>query len=231
LGVRPDQVGVVGVCIRPVGEAALHYQVGGPDVLLSQLRYLLEVAAWDTVDLRLVSYSAGWHGSYVAAARVSVIFISLPDWAGWAAPGPTRQGGLPGGQDGKAEQVAGHRAACLTAVLAATLCGTVACSGQNPATDFCTSYGTVMHGLVAAAKQYDAYPENFSSVYRSTLESLRHIRAKAPDNRLRSAFDTAAFTFSVFNGDRSFAQFLTRADFSGNAVVIACAEYGVDVRV
>jgi hypothetical protein len=116
-------------------------------------------------------------------------------------------------------------------VLAAVSCGTVACSGQNPATDFCTSYGTAMHQLVVAAKQYDAYPENFSSVYQSTLDNLRHIRAKAPDNRLRSAFDTASFTFSVFSGDRSFAQFLTRADFSGNAVVIACTEYGVDIRV
>jgi hypothetical protein len=61
--------------IALIGEAALHYRVGGPDVLLDQLRYLLEVAAWDTVDLRIVPFA-----TKVCSARSS----------SWTAPAKTR---------------------------------------------------------------------------------------------------------------------------------------------
>lgn len=119
----------------------------------------------------------------------------------------------------------------MAAVLSTVLAGVVACSA-NPAMDFCTGYGDAMHALVVAAREYESRPEHFTAVYQSTVDELRQVRATAPDTRLRSAFDTAWFTFSVFTGsDARFADFLTRADFSGNAVVIACAEYGVDVRV
>jgi len=129
--------------------------------------------------------------------------------------------------------VAGRRTACLTAVvLTAVVSGTVSCSIANPAADFCSSYGKAMHGLVVAAREYQKYPDDFTSTYKSTMDSMRQIRAKAPDDRLRGAFDTAAFTFSVFDGgNASLADFLTRADFSGNAVVTTCAEYGVEVTV
>jgi transcriptional regulator with XRE-family HTH domain len=50
-----------------IGEAALHYQVGGPEVLLDQLCYLLEVSAWDTVELQIVPFSAGWHEGLLSA--------------------------------------------------------------------------------------------------------------------------------------------------------------------
>jgi hypothetical protein len=63
------------------------------------------------------------------------------------------------------------------------------------------------------------------------MDRMAEIRGKAPDDRLRSAFDTAAFSFSVFGADAGFADFLTRADFRENAVVRVCSEYGVDVRV
>ena len=54
---------------------------------------------------------------------------------------------------------------------------------------------------------------------------------KLPTTNLRTAFDRALFTFSVFEADEDLADFLTRADFSTNAVVIACADYGIDVTV
>ena len=97
--------------------------------------------------------------------------------------------------------------------------------------DFCTSYGSAMHDLVVAARQYQAYPANFASIYKSTMDRMPEIRGKAPDDRLRSAFDTASFTFSVFGADAGLADFLSRADFSENAVVRACSDYGVDVKV
>jgi len=51
------------------------------------------------------------------------------------------------------------------------------------------------------------------------MDRLTEIRRTAPDDTLRSAFDTAAFTFSVFGADADITDFLTRADFSENAVV------------
>jgi hypothetical protein len=43
-----------------LGEAALHQQVGGRDVLIAQLRHLVEIAGHDNVDLRVVPFTAGW---------------------------------------------------------------------------------------------------------------------------------------------------------------------------
>ena len=117
-------------------------------------------------------------------------------------------------------------------VLAATGAGVAACSGASGAAgEFCTGYGSAMHDLVVAARQYQAYPANFTSIYKSTMDRLAEIRAKAPDDTLRSAYDRAAFTFSVFSADAGLADFLTRADFSENAVIRTCSEYGVNVTV
>jgi hypothetical protein len=119
----------------------------------------------------------------------------------------------------------------LTVVLA-TAVVTGACAKDNSATDFCHSYGDAVRGMVAAARQYAVNPANFTAAYKSTMDSLDAVRAKAPDEKLRTAFDKAMFTFSVFSGDdKSLADFLTRADFANNAVVQACAEDGVDVAV
>ena len=86
--------------------------------------------------------------------------------------------------------------------------------------------------MVAAARQYSANPANFTAAYKSTMDSLDTVRAKAPDDKLRTAFDKAMFTFSVFSGDdKGLADFITRSDFSNNAVVQACAEDGVEIAV
>lgn len=120
----------------------------------------------------------------------------------------------------------------LTAALVAAVgWGLASCGGSNPAKDFCNSYGDAMHGIVAAARQYPADPAAFASTYKSTMDTIGQIRAKAPDDRLRAAFDRAMFTFSVFDADEDLADFLARADFSTNAVFITCADYGVDITV
>ncbi|HEU5476101.1 MAG TPA: hypothetical protein VFV67_36205 [Actinophytocola sp.] len=127
--------------------------------------------------------------------------------------------------------MAGPRGVLSTAVLLMAVGSAVAGCGGNPATDFCSSYGDAMHGLVVAARQYGANPANFSATYKSTMDSLGSVRTKAPDDKLRSAFDRSMFTFSVFDTEASLADLLSRADFSTNAVVLTCAEYGLDVTV
>lgn len=45
-----------------IGEPALHLQVGGPEVLVHQLRFLQEVAeSWDAVTVQVVRNDVGWH--------------------------------------------------------------------------------------------------------------------------------------------------------------------------
>lgn len=104
-----------------------------------------------------------------------------------------------------------------------------ACSAENPANDFCTSYGDAMRGVVAAAHGGD--PAAFSAAYKSTMDALPGIRAKAPDDTLRSAFDRSMFTFSVFGTDANLASFLSRVNFSDDAVITACNDYGVNIHV
>jgi hypothetical protein len=125
--------------------------------------------------------------------------------------------------------VAGPRGAWLIAALLVTVGS--GCGVANPAGDFCSSYGAAVHDVVVAARGFDADPAGFASTYESTLEGLGKIRAKAPNDELRSAFDRSMFTFSVWDSQEDLADFLGRADFSTNAVVIACAEYGVEVRI
>jgi hypothetical protein len=128
--------------------------------------------------------------------------------------------------------VAGPRGILPTAVLLAVVgSGAVACGEANPANDFCSSYGNAMHEVVSAARQYASDPAAFASTYKSTMDNIGQVRAKAPDDRLRSAFDRSMFTFSVFSSDKDLADFVSRADFAGDAVVLTCAEYGVDIRV
>jgi hypothetical protein len=133
----------------------------------------------------------------------------------------------------QAGQVAGRRRVWAAGLAAVAGCVAAACSsGSGAAGEFCTGYANALHDLVVAARQYNAYPANFASIYESTMDRLTELRRTAPDDKLRSAFDTAAFTFSVFGADAGFADFLTRADFSENAVVRTCsADYGVDVKV
>jgi hypothetical protein len=128
--------------------------------------------------------------------------------------------------------VAGPRGVCLTAaLLVAVGSAMVSCGGPNPASDFCSSYGDAVRGVVSAAHQYTADPAAFSNTYKSTMDGMGKIRAKAPDDELRSAFDRSMFTFSVFSSDADLADFLNRADFSGNAVVLACADHGAPINL
>lgn len=127
--------------------------------------------------------------------------------------------------------MAGLRGIWLAVAVLATVATSAACSQTNPASDFCSSYGKAIGGVVAAAHQYATDPATFSATYKSTMDNINEIRAKAPDDTLRSAFDRSLFTFTVFSSDEDLANFLNIADFSGNAVVIACAEYGLTVTV
>jgi transcriptional regulator with XRE-family HTH domain len=43
-----------------LGEAAIRYRIGGPEIWADQLRYLTEVGDLPNVELRLVPYAAGW---------------------------------------------------------------------------------------------------------------------------------------------------------------------------
>lgn len=119
----------------------------------------------------------------------------------------------------------------LTAALLVAVGSGAAACGANPADDFCSSYGNALHEIVQAARSYEADPDGFASTYKSTMDSMAKIRAKAPDDQLRSAFDRSMFTFSVFDSQKALAEFIGRADFSANAVVVTCAEYGVDVKL
>jgi hypothetical protein len=105
-----------------------------------------------------------------------------------------------------------------------------ACAGPNPATHFCDDYGNAMRGLYAAAGNYASAPDQFATVADSTLDDLTRIRAGAPDDVLRRAFDSAYFALTVFNEDASLADFLARTDFSQDDVVKACAEYGIELK-
>jgi hypothetical protein len=107
--------------------------------------------------------------------------------------------------------------------------GATGCVSSGPATEFCTGYGDAMHELVLAARAYSSAPDEFHSRLTTTRAALAQMRGQAPDERLRSAFETASFTFTVFSSDERLADFLTRADFSANAMVLACAEYGVEI--
>jgi hypothetical protein len=124
----------------------------------------------------------------------------------------------------KAVRVSRRRIPALVVALLVTT-GLTACGDNGPATEFCTDYGDAIHKLIAAARDYEA--AEFVSTLESTLSTLDELRWDAPDERLRDAFNTASFTFTVFSSPELLADFVRRADFSDNAMVLACAEYGV----
>lgn len=116
------------------------------------------------------------------------------------------------------------------AIIAALAGGLVACTGPNPAAHFCDDYGNAMRDLYAAAGNYAAAPDQFSTVAATTLDDLSRIRAGAPNDDLRRAFDSAYFALTVFTQDSGLADFLVRTDFTQDDVVKACAEYGIELR-
>lgn len=119
----------------------------------------------------------------------------------------------------------------LLVVIVAALAGVLtACAGANPATHFCDDYGNAMRGLYAAAGNYAAAPGEFATVADATLDDLSRIRAGAPSDELRRAFDSAHFALTVFNEDATLADFLVRTDFANDDVVKACADNGIELK-
>jgi hypothetical protein len=114
----------------------------------------------------------------------------------------------------------------LTAAVVGAL---TACTGPNPAAHFCDDYGTTMRDLYAAAGDYASAPDQFSTVAASALDDLSRLRAGAPNEDLRRAFDSAYFALTVFSEDAGLADFLVRTDFSQDDVVKACAEHGIEL--
>ncbi len=116
-----------------------------------------------------------------------------------------------------------------TVVVVAALVGGVlaACSGPNPAAHFCDGYGKAVSGLYVAAANYAAAPGEFSAVVDVTMDELSRLRAGAPNDELRRAFDSAYFSLTVFSEDATLADFLARASFNQDDVVKACADYGI----
>lgn len=102
-----------------------------------------------------------------------------------------------------------------------------ACGGPNPATHFCDGYGKAVSGMYAAAANYEAAPDQFSAAVDVAMDELSRLRAGAPNDELRRAFDSAYFSLTVFSEDASLADFLARTDFNQDDVVKACADYGV----
>ena len=58
-----------------VGEAALHLEIGGPEILREQLAHLLDVSRRPRVNLLVVPFSEGAHGGL----RASFTILTLPD--------------------------------------------------------------------------------------------------------------------------------------------------------
>ncbi|HEX6353703.1 hypothetical protein [Actinophytocola sp.] len=104
-----------------------------------------------------------------------------------------------------------------------------ACAGPNPAAHFCDDYGKAVSALYSAAGNYAAAPAEFSTVVDTTMDKLSRIRAGAPNDELRRAFDSAYFSLTVFSEDAVLADFLARTDFNQDDVVKACADYGIEL--
>jgi hypothetical protein len=115
-------------------------------------------------------------------------------------------------------------------IVAAMIGAMTACGGANPATHFCDDYGEAVGRMYAAASDYAAAPAEFSTVVDAAMDDLSRLRAGAPNDELRTAFDSAHFAFTVFSDDAALAEFLTRADFAQDDVVKSCAEYGVELK-
>jgi hypothetical protein len=119
----------------------------------------------------------------------------------------------------------------LVIVVAAVVAGALtACTGPNPAAHFCDDYGNAVGKLYAAAGNYAAAPAEFSTIVDTTLDELSRVRAGAPDEDLRRAFDSAYFSLTVFSDDAALADFLARTDFTQDDVVKACADYGIELK-
>ena len=120
-----------------------------------------------------------------------------------------------------------RRIAVLVVLLGGVL---TACTGANPAEHFCADYGSAVGKLYTAAGNYSVAPEQFTAVARTALDELSRVRAGAPDEKLRRAFDSAYFALTVFSEDRGLADFLVRTDFTQDDVVKACADYGIELK-
>lgn len=79
---RPEPVRLVAL----VGEAALRQRIGGRDVMVEQMDFLVEMARQPNVDIRIVPFDSDWHPALVGPALLiesetdaSVVHIELHD--------------------------------------------------------------------------------------------------------------------------------------------------------
>lgn len=61
-----------------IGEPTLYAQIGGPEVLAAQLRFLLEMAERESVSIRVVPNRAGWHPGHAGPFIVYRLGQSIP---------------------------------------------------------------------------------------------------------------------------------------------------------
>jgi transcriptional regulator with XRE-family HTH domain len=61
-----------------IGEAAIHQVVGDLSVLVGQLQYLLTVAQWPNVTVRVIPFDSGWHPALEGAFTVFRSENSVP---------------------------------------------------------------------------------------------------------------------------------------------------------
>ena len=116
-----------------------------------------------------------------------------------------------------------------TIIAAAVIAGAMTACGPNPAAGFCDSYGKAVSQLYAAAANYAAAPAEFAAAADAAMDDLSRLRAGAPNDELRQAFDSAYFSLTVFSEDAALADFLARADFTQDDVVLACADSGIEL--
>lgn len=44
-----------------IGESALRQMIGGREIMASQMAFLLELAGWDNIEIRVIPFDSGWH--------------------------------------------------------------------------------------------------------------------------------------------------------------------------
>lgn len=69
-----------------IGESALRQMVGSREIMAAQMAFLLELAEWDCIEIRVVPFDSGWHpgleGPWLlieSADQPSVVYVELRD--------------------------------------------------------------------------------------------------------------------------------------------------------
>ncbi len=69
-----------------IGEGALRQMIGSPEIMVDQLGFLLEVAQWPSVSVRVVPFDSGWHPALEgpailieSATQPAMVYVELRD--------------------------------------------------------------------------------------------------------------------------------------------------------